>query len=106
MEALDVHRGFAGCSRTEPQPPGLRTRRAPTWACTAFERLSSIAAPFLQRYILLSPKLFEAVLLPAIADALEKNDLPSLTFLEELPKTRVGKVDFTALARLSTPTRT
>jgi hypothetical protein len=64
----------------------VQTRRAPTWACTAFERLSSIVTPFLQRYILLNPKLFEPVLLPAIADALEKNGLPSLAFLDELRK--------------------
>jgi hypothetical protein len=64
----------------------VQTRRAPTWACTAFERLSSVATPFLQRYILRNPKLFEPVLLPAIADALEKNGLPSLAFLEELRK--------------------
>lgn len=64
----------------------VRTRRAPTWACAAFERLASIATPFLQLYILLNPKLFDPVLLPAIADALEKNGLPSLAFLEELRK--------------------
>lgn len=64
----------------------IRTRRAPTWACTAFQRLSSVTTPLLKRYILLSPKLFESVLLPAIAEALEINGLPSLTFLEELRK--------------------
>lgn len=64
----------------------VRTRRAPAWACTAFERLASSATPFLRRYILLNPKLFEPVVLPAIADALEKNGLPSLAFLEELRK--------------------
>lgn len=64
----------------------VRTRSAPTWACTAFERLSLNATPFLQRYILLNPKLFDPVLLPAIADELEKNDLPSIAFLEELRK--------------------
>ncbi|HEX6903343.1 MAG TPA: hypothetical protein VF789_26740 [Thermoanaerobaculia bacterium] len=71
----------------------VRARRAPTWACTAFQRLSAIAAPFLQRYVLLSPKLFEAVLLPAVADTLEKNDLPSLTFLEELRKSERSLTD-------------
>lgn len=63
-----------------------QTRRAPTWACAAFERLSAIATPFLRRYILRNPKLFEPVLLPAIADALEKNGLPSRAFLDELRK--------------------
>ncbi len=71
----------------------VRTRRAPTWGCTAYERLSSLVAPFLRRYVLLSPKLFEAVLLPAIAKALETNDLPSLTFLEELRKDERGLTD-------------
>jgi hypothetical protein len=71
----------------------VRTRRAPAWACTAFERLSSNATPFLQRYILLNPKLFDPVLLPAIADVLEKNDLPSLAFLEELRKSERSLTD-------------
>lgn len=64
----------------------VRTLRVPIWACAAFERLSAIATPLLQGYILNSPKLFEPVLLPAIADALEKNGLPSLAFLDELRK--------------------
>ena len=64
----------------------VQTRRAPTWACTAFERLSSVATPFLRRYILHKQKLFEPVLMPAIADALEKNGLPALAFLDELRK--------------------
>ncbi len=71
----------------------VRTRRAPTWASAAFERLAPRVPPFLQRYILLSPKLFEAVLLPAIADALETNGLPSLTFLDELRKDERGLTD-------------
>lgn len=64
----------------------VQTRRAPTWACAAFERLSSVATPFLRSYILHNPKLFQPVLLPAIADALEKNGLPALAFLDELRK--------------------
>jgi hypothetical protein len=62
----------------------VQTRSAPTWACSAFDRLSAVVTPFLQRYILRNPKLFEPVLLPTIADALEKNGLPSLAFLNEL----------------------
>jgi hypothetical protein len=64
----------------------VQTRSTPTWACSSFERLSILATPFLQRYILRNPKLFEPVLLPTIADALEKNGLPSLAFLDELRK--------------------
>jgi hypothetical protein len=62
----------------------VQVRRAPTWACTACERLSAVATPFLTRYIVGIPKLFQPVLLPAIADALEKNGLPSFAFLDEL----------------------
>jgi len=64
----------------------ILTRRTPIWACTAFERLSAVATPFLERYILRNAKLFEPVLLPAIADALETNGLPSVAFLDELRK--------------------
>ncbi|HKH46764.1 MAG TPA: hypothetical protein VKM72_19065 [Thermoanaerobaculia bacterium] len=68
----------------------LQTRRAPTWACAAVERLSALATPFLHRYILQNlqnqTKLFDPVLLPAIAEALEDNGLPSRAFLEELRK--------------------
>jgi hypothetical protein len=64
----------------------VQTRRAPTWACAASERLYAIATPFLKRQIVNIPKLFQAVLLPAIANALEDNGLPSLAFLEELRK--------------------
>lgn len=64
----------------------VQVRRAPLWACAAFERLAAIAAPFLQLNILRNPKLFGPVLLPAIAEALEANGLPSLAFLDELRK--------------------
>jgi hypothetical protein len=62
----------------------VQVRRAPTWACKACESLSAVATPFLERYIVGIPKLFQPVLLPAIADALENNGLPCLRFLEEL----------------------
>ncbi len=65
----------------------LQTRRAPTWACAAVERLSAVATPFLQDYILQNQaRLFDPVLLPAIADALEKNGVSSFVFLDELRK--------------------
>ena len=64
----------------------VQLRRTPTWACSACERLSAVATPFLTRYIVGIPKLFQPVLLPAIADALESNGLPSLAFLDELRK--------------------
>lgn len=64
----------------------VQVRRAPTWACAASERLSAVATPFLTRHIVGIPKLFQPVLLPAIADALEENGLPSLDFLDELRK--------------------
>lgn len=64
----------------------VQVRRAPTWACTVCERLSAVATPFLTRYIVGIPKLFQPVLLPAIAGALEKNGLPSFSFLENLQK--------------------
>ncbi len=64
----------------------IQTRRAPIWACAAFERLAAVAAPCLQLNILRNPKLFGGVLLPAIAAALEANGLPSSAFLDELRK--------------------
>lgn len=64
----------------------VQVLRAPTWACAASERLPVIATPFLARHIVGIPKLFQPELLPAIADALEENGLPSLTFLEQLRK--------------------
>ncbi len=65
----------------------LQTRRAPIWACAAVERLSAVATPFLRSYILQNQaKLFDPVLLPAIAGALENHGLPSRAFLEELRK--------------------
>jgi hypothetical protein len=64
----------------------IQVLRAPTWACVATERLSTITTPFLMRQIVGMPKLFHAVLLPAIADTLEKNGLPSLVFLDEMQK--------------------
>jgi hypothetical protein len=64
----------------------IQTRRVPTWAATAAERLRDDATPFLQGYILQhhQTKLFDPVLLPAIAGALEESGLPSLTFLDQL----------------------
>ncbi|MDP9122871.1 MAG: hypothetical protein M3O15_16130, partial [Acidobacteriota bacterium] len=65
----------------------LQTRRAPTWACAAAEKLSATATPFLRGYILQHQnKLFDPVLLPAIAGALEENGIPSFAFLETLRK--------------------
>jgi hypothetical protein len=67
----------------------LQVRRAPIWACAAFERLSAVATPFLRNYILLDqyqPRIFDPVLLPAIANSLEKIGLPSLAFLDGLRK--------------------
>ncbi len=71
----------------------VQVRRAPTWACTACERLSAVATPFLKRHIVGNSKLFRPVLLPAIADALENNGLPSLAFLDELRKEERGLSD-------------
>jgi hypothetical protein len=62
----------------------VQVRRAPIWACAACERLSAVATPFLERHIVRFPKLFQPVLLPAVAEALEKNGLPSREFLDEL----------------------
>jgi hypothetical protein len=68
----------------------LQTRRAPAWACAAAERLSALATSFLPGYIVhqtqSQTKLFDSVLLSAIADALEDSGLPSRSFLEELRK--------------------
>jgi tetratricopeptide (TPR) repeat protein len=67
----------------------LQTRRAPTWACTAAEGLSDVSTPFLRGYIQQhQAKLFDPVLLPAIAGALEANGLPSRAFLDELRRER------------------
>lgn len=71
----------------------IQTRRAPTWACMAYETISAVAPRFLQLYILRTPKLFQPVLLPAIVDALEKNGLPSRVFLDELRKEERGLSD-------------
>lgn len=68
----------------------LQTRRTPTWACAAVEELFTFGSSFLPRYIVQEPqnqiKLFDPILLPVIANALEDNGLPSLCFLEELRK--------------------
>lgn len=66
----------------------LQIRRTPTWACAAAERLAALSTPALQRYVLnySQTKLFDPVLLPAIADALEQAGLPSLELLEGLRK--------------------
>jgi hypothetical protein len=62
----------------------LQTRRTPTWACAAVEKLSAFETSFLLQQ---NPtKLFDPVLLPVIAEALEDNGLPSRAFLEELRK--------------------
>lgn len=63
----------------------IQTRRAPTWAAAAAEGLRADATPFLRGYIQLhQAKLFDAVLLPAIAGALEENGLPAVEFLDQL----------------------
>jgi hypothetical protein len=64
----------------------IQTRRVPTWAATAAEGLRDDATPFLEGYILQhhQTKLFDSVLLPAIAGALEESGLPSLAFLDQL----------------------
>jgi hypothetical protein len=64
----------------------VQIRRAPSWTCAAVERLAKLATPALQRYVLSfgQAKLFDPVLLPAIADALESNGLPALALLDEL----------------------
>jgi hypothetical protein len=64
----------------------LQIRRAPTWTCAAVERLSILATPALRRYVLSfgQAKLFDPVLLAAIAEALEKNGLPTVAFLDKL----------------------
>jgi hypothetical protein len=63
----------------------IQTRRAPTWAATAAEGLHDDATPFLRGYIQHhQTKLFDPVLLPAIAGALEESGLPSIAFLDQL----------------------
>lgn len=63
----------------------IQTRRAPTWAAAAAEGLRADATPFLRGYIQLQQdKLFDPVLLPAIAGALEENGLPAVDFLDQL----------------------
>ncbi len=63
----------------------IQARQAPTWMCTEALRLSALATPFLRRYILrFQTKLFDPILLPAIAEALEKNGLPSVAVLDTL----------------------
>ena len=64
----------------------IQTRRAPTWAATAAERLPDDrhALPAGIHPQLHQPKLFDPVLLPAIAGALEESGLPSLAFLDQL----------------------
>ena len=64
----------------------IQTRRVPTWAATAAEELQDDATPFLRGYIQQNnqAKLFDPVLLPAIAGALEESGLPSIAFLERL----------------------
>jgi hypothetical protein len=68
----------------------LQTRRTPAWACAAAEQLSAFATSFLPGYIVhesqSETKLFDSILLSAIADALEDNGLSSRGFLEELRK--------------------
>jgi hypothetical protein len=64
----------------------LQTRRAPAWTCAATDRLASLTTPALLRNLLSSTqmKLFDPVLLPAIAEALEKTGLPALARLDQL----------------------
>jgi hypothetical protein len=63
----------------------IQTRRAPTWAAAAAESLGTDSPPFLRGYIQHhQAKLFDPVLLPAIASALEENGLPSTDFLDQL----------------------
>ena len=63
----------------------LQVRRAPAWACTAAEQLAEAATPVLRGYVLQHQgKLFDPVLLPAIAGALEESGLPSVDFLDAL----------------------
>lgn len=63
----------------------IQTRRTPTWASMAAEELRTDATPFLQGYIQHhQAKLFDSVLLPAIAGALEEGGLPSVAFLDQL----------------------
>lgn len=67
----------------------MQTRRAPAWACAATERLAAAATPFLSRYILLQPdRLFDPILLPAIAAALEENGVPAVAHLAALRQER------------------
>jgi hypothetical protein len=70
----------------------LQTRQAPTWSCAATERLSALASPALRRYILTygQAKLFDPVLLPAIAEALEETGRPALAFLDQLRRNERG----------------
>ena len=67
----------------------LQVRRAPAWACAAAERLASRGASALSRFIFWTQqigedKLFDEVVLDAIADALEEAGVPARTELADL----------------------
>jgi hypothetical protein len=67
----------------------LQVRRAPAWACTAVERLATRGASALSRFIFWTQqigedKLFDAVLLDAIADSLEETGTPARAALADL----------------------
>lgn len=70
----------------------LQTRRAPVWVCESFERLSSPDLRSLRRYYNARHhgKLFDAVLLDAIADGLEEAGVPGRERLEALRRDERG----------------
>jgi len=70
----------------------LQTRRAPAWACESFARLSTLGIRSLRRYVSTynQGKLFDAVLLGAIADGLEDAGVPSRERLAALRREERG----------------
>ncbi|MDY7095046.1 MAG: hypothetical protein SX243_18890 [Acidobacteriota bacterium] len=69
----------------------LQTRRAPVWMCTSAERLAKLPDFSLQRYIAKTHlKLFDGVLLGAMATALEEQGWSAEQSLLELRRSEVG----------------
>lgn len=70
----------------------VQTRRAPVWACGAFERISSSGLRSLSRYYNARHhgKLFDEVLLDAVAGALEEVGVPGRERLDTLRRDERG----------------
>jgi hypothetical protein len=70
----------------------LQTRRAPSWACESFAQLSTLGIRSLRRYVSTysQGKLFDAILLEAIAGGLEAAGVPSREQLAALRREERG----------------